>query len=196
MTHLGHRISALADGELGHEARDRALAHVAHCAACRDQLEAERAIKYLLSSAAAPAPSDRVLSSLKELARPGGPLPPRSRVMPQGPLVPLLPAPGRRPRGARVDSRGPAPVGSRTARRTVRRAQFAAAGALSVGVLVLGTAFAAAPSGSGGAVVPPAAELSVEHTATTSGVTFGDPGLGVAPNFGTAFNPTASAPRR
>ena len=45
-----------------------------------------------------------------------------------------------------------------------------------------------------GPVVPPAAELSVEHTATTTGVTFGDPGLGVAATFGDAFYPTA--PRR
>jgi anti-sigma factor RsiW len=193
MTHLGPRISALADGELGHEARDRALAHVAHCAACRHQLEAERAIKDLLASAAAPVPPDRVLASLQELARPGGPLPPRARTMPQGPVVPVLPAPGRRPRGVRLDSRGPASYGPRT-RRTVRRARYAAVGAFSVGVLVLGTAFAAAPDRPGGSVVPPAAELSVEHTATTSGLTFGDPGLGVAATFGDASYPTA--PRR
>jgi hypothetical protein len=191
VSHLGPRISALADGELGHQARDRALAHVAHCAACRDQLEAERAVKDALASAAAPVPSDRVLASLQELARPGGPLPPRARTMPQGPVVPLLPPPGRSPRGSRADSRGPASRGAGTARRTARRARYAAAGALSVGVLVLGTAFAAAPSGTAGPVVPPAAELSVEHTATTSGVTFGDPGLGVAATFGDAFYPTA-----
>ena len=34
MTHLGDRIAALADGELGHTERDRALAHVAGCPSC------------------------------------------------------------------------------------------------------------------------------------------------------------------
>ena len=51
MTHLGPRISALVDGELGHEARDRALAHVAHCPTCRESLESERAVKDLLAAA-------------------------------------------------------------------------------------------------------------------------------------------------
>ena len=198
MSHLGHRISALVDGELGHDARDRALAHIAHCAECRDLLDAERAVKGLLASAASPVPSDRVLASLKELARPGPPLPPRARSMPQGPVVPVLPPPGRGPRGARADSRGPAPRGAGTAHRTARRARYAAAGALSVGALVLGTAFAAAPSGSSGTVVPPAAELSVEHTATTTGFTFGEPGLGMAGSLGMAgtFGDVSYAPVR
>jgi anti-sigma factor RsiW len=191
MSHLGPRISALADGELGHEARDRALAHVAHCPTCRAQLDAERAVKDALASAASPAPSDRVLASLQALSAPGGPLPPRARSMPQGPVVPLLPPPGRAPRGARADGRGPS---SRTlgARRTARRARYAAVGALSVAGLVLGTAFAAAPSRPGPPVVPPAAELSVEHTATMTGVTVGDPGLGVAATFGDVSYPTVA----
>lgn len=112
MTHLGARISALVDGELGHEARDRALAHVAHCPTCRDQLDAERAVKAALAAAPAPAPSEGVLASLQALALPGGPLPPRARTMPQGPVVPVLPPPGRAPRGARGDSRGPASYGT------------------------------------------------------------------------------------
>jgi hypothetical protein len=192
MSHLGPRISALADGELGHEARDRALAHVAHCSSCHSQLEAERAVKDLLASAASPAPSDQVLASLQALSLPGSPLPPRARTMPQGPIVPLLPPPGRAPRGGRADGRGPS---TRTlgARRTARRARYAAVGALSVAGLLLGTAFAAgAPSQPGVRVVPPAAELSVEHTATMTGVTVGDPGLGVAATFGDVSYPSVA----
>ena len=46
VTHLGPRISALVDGELGHEARDRALAHVAHCADLpRDRSTPSAAVK-------------------------------------------------------------------------------------------------------------------------------------------------------
>lgn len=103
--------------------------------------------------------------------------------MPQGPVVPMLPPPGRAPLGRRGDSRRPAHQG--TARRTARRARYAAVGALSVAALVLGTAFAAgAPRQTDPPVVTPAAELSVEHTATTAGFSVGDPGLGVASGFG------------
>ena len=196
MTHLGARISALVDGELGHEARDRALAHVAHCPTCRDQLDAERAVKAALAAAPAPVPSEGVLASLQALALPGGPLPPRARTMPQGPVVPVLPPPGRAPRGARGDSRGPASYGTGrppVARRTAHRARYAAVGALSVAGLVLGTAFVAGGSAQGGGViVPPAAELSVQHTATMTGVTFGDPGLGVTGGFGDVSFPTVA----
>ena len=108
----------------------------------------------------------------------------------------MLPPPGRAPRGSRADSR--APAGSRpgtpgTARRTTRRARYAAVGALSVAGLVLGTAFAAgAPRQSPSPVVPPAAELTVEHNATTSGFSLGDPGLGVASGLGDGTFPTVS----
>jgi anti-sigma factor RsiW len=193
MTHLGDRITALVDGELDHAARERALAHVAHCAACRDLIEAERTTKETLSASLAPLPSEHVLGALRSLAQPGGPLPPRARHMPQGPVVPLLPPPGRRRDRGRVDARGPASTHGRSLRQA-RRARYAAAGALSVAGLVLGTAFAAgAPRDSGSVVVPPAAELSVEHTATTTGVTFGDPGLGVAGSFGDASYPAGPA---
>lgn len=189
MTHLGARISALVDGELPHDARERALAHIAHCTSCRRLVDAERAVKDALAAAAPPLPSDRALASLEALARPGNPLPPRSRTMPQGPVVPLLPPPGRGPYGARTDARRPAAQG--TARRTARRARFAAVGAMSVAGLVLVTAFAAgAPRQSETPVVTPAAELSVEHTATSAGFTVGDPGLGVASSLGDVSYPT------
>ena len=194
MSHLGHRLSALVDGELSHEERDRALAHVAHCRSCHDLLDAERAVKEALTSARAPEPSDQVLASLAALALPGPPLPPRARTMPQGPVVPVLPPPGRSPRGHRGDSRGPSSYGAGTARRT-RRARYAAVGALSVAGLVLGTAFAAGtPRQPAEGVVPPSAELSVEHSATMSGITVGDPGLGMSASFGDVYYPTV--PRR
>jgi hypothetical protein len=51
--------------------------------------------------------------------------------------------------------------------------------------LVLGTAFAAGGSAGAAAVVPPAAELSVEHAATTSGLPLGDPAFtAVTASFG------------
>ena len=174
MNHLGDRIAALADGELGHRERDRALAHVAHCVTCRAELDAQRAVKAALAAAREPDPTALTLAALHSLADPGAPLPPRARSMPQGPVVPDLPPPGRGPFGARRDSRRPGD-------RRLRRARVVTAGALSVAGLVLGTAFVAggASSRPSGPVVPPVAELSVEHGRTSTSVTVGDPGLGL-----------------
>ena len=45
MSHLGHRLSALIDGELSHEQRDRVLAHLARCEPCRAEAAALRMLK-------------------------------------------------------------------------------------------------------------------------------------------------------
>ncbi len=177
--HLGQRLSALVDGELGHQERDRALAHIAHCPACRSQLEEERRVKDRLAAPTPPA-SPALTARLLGLAEPGEPMPPRERRMPLAPVVPTLPAPGRgrgltRP-GGRTDPRRPGRVRASTSRS--RRARYTAAAAVSAVGLVLGAAFMAGgpPQQQPGApVLPPAAELSVEHAATTSGQPLGDP---------------------
>ena len=194
MTHLGDRIAALVDGELGHQDRDRALAHVAHCARCRQELDEQRAVRALLARSAAPAPSAETVEALLSLATPGGPLPPRARTMPQGPLVPELPPPGRfgrtGPRGSRgsresrraadrADSRRPGDAAARR-ERSARRGRLVAASALSVAGLVLSTAFVAGGAESGGGpVAPPVAQLTVEHGRTATAVTVGDPMFGL-----------------
>lgn len=179
MNHLGVRVSALVDGQLRSAERDRALAHVAHCATCREAVDAERNIKALLAGSSRPTPSDGLLANLHGLAEPGGPVSPRPRSMPLGPVVPTLPPPGRGPFGSRRDSRRP------SRGRRVQRVRYAAAGAVSVAGLVLGTAFAAGGSAGSVPVVPPAAELSVEHAATTSGFPLGDPAFtAVTASFG------------
>ncbi len=45
MSHLGDRLSALIDGELGHTQRERVLAHLARCEPCRREAVALRALK-------------------------------------------------------------------------------------------------------------------------------------------------------
>jgi anti-sigma factor RsiW len=45
VNHLGHRLSALIDGELGHAQRERVLAHLARCEPCRREATALRALK-------------------------------------------------------------------------------------------------------------------------------------------------------
>ena len=75
VNHLGARVSALVDGQLGHSERDRALAHVAHCATCREAVDAERTVKALLASSAVPTPFRRTCwpacTASAEPGRPG-----------------------------------------------------------------------------------------------------------------------------
>ena len=179
MNHLGARVSALVDGQLGHSERDRALAHVAHCATCREAVDAERTVKTLLASSAVPTPSRTCWPACTASASRAARSVPGPRSMPLGPVVPTLPPPGRGPFGARGDSRRPAKS------RRGQRVRYAAAGAVSVAGLVLGTAFAAGGGAGAAAVVPPAAELSVEHAVTTSGLPLGDPAFtAVTASFG------------
>jgi anti-sigma factor RsiW len=53
-SHLGDIVAALIDGELGIEARDRALAHAAACGRCSAEVAAERRLKATLRSTATP----------------------------------------------------------------------------------------------------------------------------------------------
>ncbi|MFI9242804.1 zf-HC2 domain-containing protein [Streptomyces sp. NPDC053086] len=68
--HLGDRLSALVDGELGNETRERVLAHLATCARCKAEADAQRALKNVFAEAAPPPPSASFLARLQGL--PGG----------------------------------------------------------------------------------------------------------------------------
>ncbi|GAB2816367.1 zf-HC2 domain-containing protein [Streptomyces chlorus] len=65
--HLGDRLSALVDGELGHDARERVLAHIATCAKCKSELDAQRRLKNVFAKAAPPPPSESFLARLQGL---------------------------------------------------------------------------------------------------------------------------------
>ncbi|NHC13194.1 anti-sigma factor family protein [Motilibacter deserti] len=67
-SHLGQRLDALVDGELGHDERDRALAHVSHCPQCRAELHAARQVKARLTALSAPSVPDSLTSRLLALA--------------------------------------------------------------------------------------------------------------------------------
>ncbi|GAA4070320.1 anti-sigma factor [Streptomyces shaanxiensis] len=68
--HLGDRLSALVDGELGHDTRERVLAHLATCARCKAEVDAQRRLKNVFAEAAPPPPSESFLARLQGL--PGG----------------------------------------------------------------------------------------------------------------------------
>lgn len=65
--HLGDRLSALVDGELGHEARERVLAHLATCSKCKAEADAQRRLKNVFAEAAPPPPSESFLARLQML---------------------------------------------------------------------------------------------------------------------------------
>lgn len=114
MSCLGERLTALVDGELDHDERDRALAHLAVCRACRQEADMMRRIKDRLRSLAVPAagssagapdlPDEEFLSRLRALGQAGGPpadiawnRPSQGAVRPGRPAVrPLAPVPARR----------------------------------------------------------------------------------------------------
>ncbi|WP_329220775.1 anti-sigma factor [Streptomyces sp. NBC_01485] len=71
--HLGDRLSALVDGELGHDTRERVLAHVATCPKCKTEVDAQRRLKNVFAEVAPPAPSESFLARLQGLPAGGDP---------------------------------------------------------------------------------------------------------------------------
>jgi anti-sigma factor RsiW len=69
MSHLGRWLSALVDGELEGEERDRVLNHVAGCAGCRQEANAMRALKRRLTALGDTVAEPAIASRLMELAR-------------------------------------------------------------------------------------------------------------------------------
>lgn len=72
--HLGSRISALVDGQLDPASTERALAHVATCRACADELAAAREARRALAAAADPGcPTEDLTARLLSLSAQGAP---------------------------------------------------------------------------------------------------------------------------
>ncbi|MCX5204404.1 zf-HC2 domain-containing protein [Streptomyces sp. NBC_00237] len=168
--HLGDRLAALVDGELGHDSRERVLAHLATCAKCKAEADAQRRLKDVFAHSAPPAPSAGFLARLQGLSdgtddddgQGGGP-PGRRRFgegaafgvfsadqplgfgsrigyEPEGAHPGVLPEPSR-DRGFRIHEVG-RPESERTGRRP-RRFAFAAASAVSLAAIALGGALPA-----------------------------------------------------
>ena len=179
MSHLGDRLSALVDGELGGAERDRAHAHLAACGQCRTEAAELRALKQKLRGLMDGAPAETAMTSrLIAMTGPGGPLPPRRRLLR---LAPSPRAAGQREtrretqretgRKTRRETRRPGPRGP------VRR-RYLVFGAVS---LVVGLSTVAFTAGGGGQatpgprITPPVEMYSVEHAITTGEVPFTGP---------------------
>ncbi|MFI9318816.1 anti-sigma factor family protein [Kitasatospora aureofaciens] len=62
--HLGDRLSSFLDGELGHDSRERVLAHLATCPQCKAEADESRSVKHLLTRADTPGPSSALMARL------------------------------------------------------------------------------------------------------------------------------------
>jgi hypothetical protein len=185
VSHLGIRVTALADDQLSHDERDRALAHVTRCQQCRVELEQERETKAALRGLPLAEPPAELVQALLAMAETGGPLPPQRRPFPGS----ATPAVGWRPLDGRPRKGGsPGGHGSRRpdlAPRAPRaRIQLAAAGVLSAAALALVLATLGAPAATGPAptaVVPPMKTFTVEHAKSTGALPFVEPALILVP---------------
>ena len=160
MSHLGSRLSALVDGELSGAELDRAHAHLAACQRCRTEAAELRALKRKLRGLMDGAPAEAAMTRrLIAMTGPGGPLPPRRRL--------LRVIPGRRP--------APGPASSRPGS---RRRRYLVLGTVSL-VVGLGTAAFTAGGGPdtapGPRITPPVEMYSIEHAITTGEVPFPGP---------------------
>jgi anti-sigma factor RsiW len=72
VSHLGHRLSALIDGELDDVERDRVLVHLAGCEPCRSEAIALRTLKRRMNALGEAAADSALTRRLIGLAHPGG----------------------------------------------------------------------------------------------------------------------------
>jgi anti-sigma factor RsiW len=177
MSHLGDRLSALVDGELGGAELDRAHAHLAGCERCRTEAAELRALKQKLRGLTDGAPAEAAMTRrLIAMTGPGGPMPPRRRLL-------LRVVPGRRPAAGPASSRpGPGPtlkpLKAPKPWPSARRRRYLVLGTVS---LVVGLGTAAFTVGGGGdaapgpRITPPVEMYSVEHAITTGEVPFPGP---------------------
>ena len=156
MSHLGDRLSALVDGELTGAELDRAHAHLAGCLPCRAEAADLRALKAKLSGLMTGAPAEAAMTSrLIASTGPGGPLPPRHRLL-------------RRAPGPRTAPSGPA--GRPVARVRRRYLLLGTASLLAVLGSVAFTAGGGGQAAPGPKITPQVQMYSVEHAITTGEV--------------------------
>lgn len=192
MDHLGERLSALIDGELGAAEHERALIHLAKCEPCRFEADMMRRLKRRLTGLGEPEPDLDFMGRL--MARPGmdgpfGSSPPLGSSRPLGgfpgepprnlPEEPTRKAPERRePRTSPeryVPVRRPEDGGS------VRSPYFSggryAVAGLAVATALLGSAFVAGGENPDNAPVvePRLSDYAVEHAVTSRQIPVVDP---------------------
>ena len=181
MSHLGERLSALIDGELSHQQRERVLAHLANCGPCRQEAAALRMLKQRMHALGEATADTALTDRLIAVAGVAGPAPWRHR-------LPL----GRR-----------SVPGAPRRRWPVR--SLAVAGLTLAGLGVPAAAFLAGGGQQvpGPSVTPPIDMFVVQHEITAGSAPMltspspagtGAAHIGAAAHHGAAPAPTAPAP--
>lgn len=204
MSHLGERVTTLVDGQLGADAAERALIHIAGCTECRDAVEIERLTKQRLATLGGPPPGGDLLHRLMGLAGPSGPLPPRPGHVPGSPRPQLTTTAGfgsggtngaglsgtamisdlgrgviARPPGRRGSSRPPMARAATLGRmvRVSRSSRNRVAAAMVGAACLVGAGVTGGIVNSSVAaqrVVPPVDSFVLEHSATTAELPLSD----------------------
>jgi hypothetical protein len=170
---LGPRIADLADGRLGAAETERAFAHVAVCATCRQALNAQRAVRSRLDTVGRVDPPSDLMGRLRGIAEPSAdPVP----------AIPSQGGAGVRPAGAA--GRRPSGVAAASSRPPLRgrRGRIVAAGAAGAVAVALAVVVGGS-SALTGAVVPrpsiaPVVDtFAAEHAASADQMPFSGPRL-------------------
>jgi anti-sigma factor RsiW len=163
LQHPLDKLSAVVDGELDHDSRDKVLSHLVGCDACRSEVDAQRRLKTRLAATLDPEPSTDLMQRL--LGVPSFSPEPREEVRPVlTPAISLSPQRSAFP-AARTGATRP---GTRTATRSRRRTGvLGAAGSAAAVASLLGTAFVLgdpARQEQPPALQPPVASFSSDNT--------------------------------
>ncbi|TCO34350.1 putative zinc finger protein [Kribbella steppae] len=174
LQHPLDKLSAVVDGALDHDSRDRVLSHLVSCDTCRSEVDAQRRLKARIAALESPEPSTDLMQRLMGVS--SFSLEPREEIRPVlTPAVSLFPQRSAFPAGRTGATR---PGASRTTRSRRRTGVLGAAGSAAAVASLLGTAFVVGdPSRQEQppTLQPPVASFSSDHASTTSGAPFTDP---------------------
>src|SRR3954463_14044693 len=175
LQHPLDKLSAVVDGELDHDSRDKVLSHLVGCDTCRLEVDAQRRLRARMAALEAPEPSTVLMQRLMGVS--SFSTEPREEVLPVlTPAATLFPQRSAFPAGRTGGTRPGASRNSRSRRRT---GVLGAAGSAAAGASPLGTSFVGggpAPSGAPPPTLqPPVASFSSDHASTSGGAPFADP---------------------
>jgi anti-sigma factor RsiW len=193
---LGERLTALVDGELGHEERDRALAHLARCDQCRDEVASLREIKGRLrglseqqsrddsGTSTDDLPSLDFLTRLRALPAVTGSVAAGDTVPDALPLagvpaasstLPTRPLARRAPRVSTVRPRDSRPVGRAAVLHVHPRRRYLVVGAATLFLGLGAASYVAGGSDNAPPVSPAFDRFAVEHALTSGDAPVTDP---------------------
>jgi anti-sigma factor RsiW len=174
LQHPMDKLSAVVDGELDHDSRDKVLSHLVGCDSCRAEVDAQRRLKARMTALKSSEPSSDLMQRLMGVSSFSPE--PREEIRPVlTPAVSLFPQRSAFPAARTGASRPGAPRATRSRRRT---GVLGAAGSAAAVASLLGTAFVVGdPSRQEQppTLQPPVASFSSDHASTTSEAPFSDP---------------------